>query len=152
MTTLKPIENVVSKHMTTFVFSNRVEILVRSADWYNFPPILRYLYNMAASEIRMEDAKTETRVYTYQRYRHMRDLMLRSIAQEWEAAWEAYVIWWTPELSFGVVHLEQSGELRGNIIVGDEPVDFAEFAPDEPQVMDMASILMPSHGVEGSDA
>ena len=125
--TVRPIPN--AGFFTAFVHDGGIDCLVRSADWYKLPPIQRYLYNMAASEIRMEDAKTETRVYTFERFETLRQLILQSAAQEFEVAKEAWVMWGTPDLSFGVVHLDQADSRRGNRLIGDDPDDYAEFAP-----------------------
>ncbi len=117
---------------TAFVFDNHIDCLIRSADWYTLPPIQRYLYNMAASEIRMEDAKTETRVYTFERFESLRLLIERSAGQEFEVATEAWVLWGDRDVGFGVVHLDQTDGRRGNLLVGDDPHDIDEFAPVEP--------------------
>lgn len=126
--TLRAIPN--AGFFTAFVFDDRIDILVRSADWYNLPPIQRFLYNMAASNIRMEDAKTETRVYTFERYEHLRQLIIRSRENEWTVAWEAWLLWWHPDMSFGVVHLDQSLDCAGDLLLGDSPLHLGEFAPD----------------------
>lgn len=136
---------------TAWVANERVEVLCRSADWYHLPAIQRYLYNMAASEIRMEDAKTETRVYTFARYEHLRTLILRSLGQECEVAWEAYQLWFVNDMEFGVVHLEQGGGRRGDLLIGDGPGDFLEFAARDDGEERWTHVVRPAHGIEGSD-
>jgi len=115
---------------TAFVHEDHIDVLIRSADWYNLPPIQRFLYNMAASLIRMEDAKTETRVYTFERYDYLRQLLHLSADQEWEAAWEAWMLWGDGNVEFGVVHMDLREGHRGNLLVGDDPMDVGEFVPD----------------------
>lgn len=126
---VRPIPNF--GYFTAFVHDEQIDMLVRTSDWYTLSPIQRYLYNMAAEEIRMEDARTETRVYTFEKFDRLRRLIQWSEASHWEAAWEAWVLWGSSELEFGVVHLDQTEGQRGNLLVGDDPIDVQEFAPDD---------------------
>jgi len=135
---VKPIPN--AGYFTAFVFDHGINMLVRSADWYKLPAIQRYLYNMAAKKIRMEDAKTESRSYTFERFDQLRDLIDRSATDEWSVAFEAFRQWDVPELTFGVVHLDQEDGRRGNLLLGDDPNDYSEFFPDH----DLVEIFDPA--------
>lgn len=135
-----------------FVFEDRIEVLVRSADWYRTPPIQRYLYNLAAVGIRMEDAKTETRVYTFDRYESLRQLVHLSFSDEFKAAIQAWSRWATNETTFGVVHLNQEDGKRGDLIVGDDPNDVGEFAPDEEGLAGLLNVAASTWATNGSDA
>lgn len=137
--------------MTAWVSADSITVLCRSADWYKLSPIKRYLMNMTANDIRMEDARTEARQYTYARWEHLRRLHDRCEDQPWETAWEANLTYGLPDLTFGVVHLVQETEKRGDRLIGDDPDDFAEFMDEDANPIDLAAMLMPSHGVEGSD-
>lgn len=112
---------------TALVVGDHIEMLCRSADWYALSPIQRYLYNMAASVIRMEDAKTETRIYTFERYDQLRGLVESCTVNEFDAAYKAWEMWYTNDLRFGVVHLEQEAGKRGDLITGDDPTDICHF-------------------------
>lgn len=136
---------------TAWARDDQVDVLCRSADWYHLPAIQRYLYNMAACDIRMEDAKTETRVYTYDRYEGMRQMILRSLAQEWDVAFDAWVRWFEPDLRFGVVHLVKEGDGRGDIISGDDPNHVTHFCPEN-ELLDKAfPFMLPSMMLGGGD-
>lgn len=126
---VRPIPN--AGFFTAFVHDFGIDCLIRSSDWYKLPPIQRYLYNMCATVIRMEDAKTETRVYSYLQFDHMRELIERSASQEWEVAFEAWMTYGTADHHFGVVHLDQEDGRRGDLLIGDSPEDYAEFVPDD---------------------
>jgi len=136
---------------TTFLFPETVHILCRSADWYDFPPVTRYLMNMAATVIRMEDAKTETREFTHDRFKQLCDLIALSREDTPRATKDAWELWGGDGREFGVVHLDQEAGKRGDLLLGDDPNDVWVFWPwYDPQLWNPAQ-LNPSRGVEGSD-
>jgi len=147
---VRPIPN--AGYFTAFVHDHGIDCLIRSADWYKLPPIQRYLYNMAASEIRMEDAKTETRVYTFERFERMRLLIEQCEGNEWASAWAARFFWFHPDLAFGVVHLVREGEARGDLLVGDDPDHSVAFGPSDETEVRFAVEFTPPTGVERSEA
>ena len=147
---VRPIPN--AGWFTAFVHDHGIDVLIRSADWYQLPPIERYLYNMAAHTIRMEDAKTETRSYSFERFEHLRQLIQRCDGQEWDVAFEACMSFGQEEHHFGVVHLDQTDGRRGDLLLGDDPLDYSEFCPDEVVTATFDPFELPKHGVEGSDA
>jgi len=113
--------------VTFFLFEDCAHMLCRSADWYRLKPVERYLCNMAASVIRMEDARTETREYTLEAFQLLGDLVKLSIHSPDQATWRAWLRWHHPELAFGVVHLDQTETHRGDLILGDSPDHVWEF-------------------------
>lgn len=134
---------------TAIAMDDRIECLIHSADWYKTPPIRRYLYNMAAREIRMEDCKTETRVYTYERFEHMRQLLLRCDVEPQDTAFEAFITWYQPGLSFGVVHLEKRAKRKGDLLVGDDPFDVQQIYKAFGGYVDAKACYRLSTGYEG---
>jgi hypothetical protein len=124
---VRPIPN--AGFFTAFVHEHGIDCLVRSADWYKLPPIQRYLYNMAALAIRMEDAKTETRVYSFERFDALRLLIQRSAAQEWEVVDEACTMWHKHDMAFGVVHIDQASNTLNKLLLGDDPHDWIYWEP-----------------------
>jgi len=145
---VKPIPN--AGFFTAFVFDHGINMLVRSADWYKVSPIRRYLYNMAASVIRMEDAKTESRTYTFERFDHLRQLLERCDGQEWDVAFEACMTWGQTDHHFGVVHLDQRDGKRGDLLLGDDPADYAEWCPNDVVMATFAPSQKPDLDLGGS--
>lgn len=146
---IKPIPN--AEFFTAWVHEKGIDCLIRSADWYKLPPIQRYLYNMAATSIEMADAKTEQRSYTFDRFEHLRKLIERSAGQESEVAHEAWMLWGEPGKKFGVVHLDQADNRRGDLLAGDDPEHVDLFEPTDPALERWTLAATPSHGPEGSD-
>lgn len=145
---VKPIPN--AGFFTAFVFDHGINMLVRSADWYRLPAIQRYLYNMAAKEIRMEDAKTESRTYTFERFDHLRQLIERSDGQEWDVAFEACMSFSQNDHHFGVVHLDQQDGKRGDLLLGDDPNDYAEWCPEDVVMATFDPTTAPQENLGGS--
>ncbi len=136
---------------TIFVFETCVHFLIRSSDWYKMRPAHRYLVNMAATVIRMEDAKTETREYTLEQFKLLAELLIQAEDNIPDAAFEAWKLWGGDGREFGVVHLDQEDGKRGDLLLGDDPNHVWMFWPwIDPAEYD-SPILAPSHGVEGSD-
>jgi len=137
--------------LTTFLFENCVHVLCRSADWYGFSPVKRYLVNMAASVIRMEDAKTETREFTRDNFLKLVDLLEESKDNTPDAAFEAWKLWGVDGREFGVVHLNLDDGKRGDLILGDDPNDVWQFWPwIDPKDCESDPVYS-ARGVEGSD-
>lgn len=112
---------------TAWVTDFGINCLVRSADWYAVPPIKRYLYNVAARDIRMEDCRTELRAYTFDDFEVMRQLLERADEFPAECALEAWILWVSLGDTFGVVHVEKDGPNRGDRLIGDDPQDLKHF-------------------------
>lgn len=138
-------------YFTAFVFDHGINMLVRSADWYKLPPIQRYLYNMAADEIRMEDAKTESRTYSFERFDQMRLLIERCDGHEWDVAFEACMTFGQDDHHFGVVHLDLQDGKRGDLLLGDDPADYAEWCPNDVVMATFEPASAPESGLGGRD-
>lgn len=135
---------------TLFGFADHVEVLIRSADWYDLPPISRYLHNMCANEIRMEDAKTETRIYDWSRFLELVRTHALSLSDEYAAAHRAWTAYGNPAPEFGVIHIEQKGPHKGNVLVGDDPDDVFEFAPCDDGDSSPAEVTLPHDDLDGN--
>lgn len=138
--------------VSLFLWEHHVDLLIRSAEWYKLPPLTRYILNMAANDIRMEDAKTELRVYDHARFDAMSEYLDRADANPSLVAYQVWRRWQAVGLSFGIVHLDQTDGHAGDLLVGDSPEDVSDLVVETYEDNWDIDFAVPAHGPEGSDA
>ncbi len=130
---------------------DKVEMLIRIADWYKLPPLWRLLLNMSCYDAKWIDGRTELRVYSWNCYGAMSALLSLPAELSGHVAKRAYYHWGHCYTCFPITHVERDAAGEDHLVFGDDPCDAADLGDGKTERSDPPHPLKGLHGVEGSD-